>query len=398
LKLLDRFHEALGRKLLRDFDRLDDRDAKNRHGLLAGWVSIAVILTLFTVKMTLGIMAGSVAVVADAFHLLTHLANAVVLVISFWIASRPPTIRTPFGHGRMEYVAPLVMSIILFVSGFQIGGRAGRQIIEPDAVLFWPALPWILFFTVLVKIWLAQFVRFLGRRVDSEAIEAIAVHHQIDFLITLSVIAALILEHLFRRPEIDGYMGIAVTLSLFYAGFSHGKEAVIPLLGRAPTREMIRKIRETARGTEGVEDVHEIIVHDYGSMHLISLHAEIPEKLGPEKMHSIAERLEAALRREYHGEVVCHTDPLLDFTPEIQGIEALFRETLSWVPGIEDYHDFRVVGDSPGKIIIVADIDVAKDIPEAKFGEIASGLETRLKSVIPNLSYCTFYVTPKFAY
>lgn len=396
--MLDRFHGALGRTLIRDFDKPDERDVRNRYGLVAGWVSIAVILTLFIVKLTLGIMADSVALVADAFHLLTHVANAVVLVISFWVASRPPTMRTPFGHGRMEYVAPLIMSIILFVSGFQIGGRAGREIIEPDAVLFWPALPWILLFTVIVKVWLVEFVRFLGRRVHSEAIEAIAVHHRIDFFITLSVIAAIILEHLLKRPEIDGYMGMAVTLSLFYAGFSHGREAVIPLLGRAPTREMIGKIRETARGIDGVRDVHEIIVHDYGSMYLISLHAEIPEKFGPEKMHSIAERLEAALRREYHGEVVCHTDPLLDFTPEIQGIEALFKKTLNRVPRILDYHDFRVVGDAPGKIIIVADIDAVEDVPERQFGEITAELENHLKSVIPNLSYCTFYVTPRFAY
>jgi cation diffusion facilitator family transporter len=398
MKMLERLHQALGRKLIRDFDNLDQRDVRNRYGLLAGWVSVAVILVLFTVKMTLGIMAGSVAVVADAFHLLTHLANAVVLVISFWVASRPPTMRTPFGHGRMEYVAPLIMSIILFVSGFQIAGRAGRQIIEPDIIFFWPALPWILLLTVLVKAWLVHFVQFLGRRVNSEAILAIAVHHRIDFYITLSVIAALILEHLLQRPGIDGYMGIAVTLSLFYSGFNHGKEAVIPILGRAPTREMIGKIRETARGIDGVEDVHEIIVHDYGSMYLISLHAEIPERFGPEKMHATAERLEGALRREYRGEVVCHSDPLLDYSPQIQGIEAIFKEALSRFPRVVDYHDFRVVGDSPGKIIIVADIDAAEEVPEAKFGEIVSGLETHLKSVIPNLSYCTFYVTPKFAY
>jgi cation diffusion facilitator family transporter len=398
MKILDPLHQALGRTLIRDFDNLDDRNVRNRYGLIAGWTSIGVLLVLFTVKMTLGIMAGSVAVVADAFHLLTHIANAVVLVISFWIASRPATMRTPFGHGRMEYVAPLIMSVILFVTGFQIGGRAGREIIEPDAVLYWPALPWILFLTVIVKAWLVEFVGFLGRRAKSEAIEAIAVHHHIDFLITLSVIAAITLEHLLQRPEIDGYMGIAVTLTLFYAGFKHGKEAVIPVLGRAPSRELIGRIRQISRSVAEVEDVHEIIVHDYGSMYLISLHAEIREKLGPEKMHAIAERLEGRLRKEYRGEVVCHTDPLLDFSPEIQGIEALFKEAVASFPRVVDYHDFRVVGDSPGKIIIVADIDVAEEVPESQFGEITAALETRLKKTVPNLSYCTFYVTPKFAY
>jgi len=161
---------------------------------------------------------------------------------------------------------------------------------------------------------------------------------------------------------------------------------------------MIRKIKKTAKSVEGVEDAHEIIVHDYGSMYTISLHTEIPEKFGPPEMHEIAERCEGRLRKMFGGEVVCHTDPLLEMTPEIQAVEDQFREVLAGFPQIIDYHDFRVIAESRKRIIIAADIDVSEDVPESGFKQISNALESRVSKEIPNVAYCVFYITPKFAY
>jgi len=167
---------------------------------------------------------------------------------------------------------------------------------------------------------------------------------------------------------------------------------------RPPRKEMIRNIKETAKSVEGVEDAHEIIVHDYGSAHSVSLHLEIPEKLGPADMHEITERCEGILKKRYGGEVVCHTDPLMEKTPEIQAIEEQFQKVLNSFPHIVSYHDFRVIAESRERKIIVADIDVKEEIPESDFGRIAKELNTKVVQEIPNLAYCSFYITPKFAY
>jgi cation diffusion facilitator family transporter len=396
--ILERFHRKVANWFIRDLDNTDNKVVRIKYGLVAGWVGIYATIALFVVKMVLGLMSGSASIVADAFHLLSHLANSIILVVSFKVTARPATARNPFGHGRMEHIAPLIMSIFLFVAGIQIGETSVHQVLEPHELHYWPALPWILLFTILVKQWLAGFVRFLGERVDSHAILANAAHHNIEAVMTLTVIGGLVVGHRFHHPEVDGLIGILVSAWLLYLGYTHGREAIVPLLGQAPSKDMIKRIRETAKSVEGVEDVHEIIVHDYGSMYLISLHAEIPARFGPDKMHEIAERSEDELREAFGGEAVCHTDPLMERTPEIQAIEDKFEKILQAFPQIASYHDFRVVAESRGRMIIVADIDVKEEVAESEFSQISEDLEARVMGEIPNVAYCSFYITPKFAY
>ena len=398
MKILEAANRGLGRWFIANFNDTDNKKVRIQYGLLAGWVSIFATISLFVVKMVLGLKAGSISVVADAFHLLSHLANSIILVVSFWVTSRPATARTPFGHGRMEHVAPLIMSVFLFVSGIQIGERSVHQVLEPHSIHYWSALPWILLATILVKEWVGQFVRYLGKRVSSHAILANAFHHRIEAVITLTVVGGLVTGHHYHRPELDGYIGVLVSAWLLYLGFNHGREAIVPLLGKAPGKDILQRIRETAKTVEGIDDVHEIILHDYGSMYLISAHVEIPEKFGSANMHEITERCEAKLRKTYGGEAVCHTDPLLEKTPEVQAVEDQFKEIVGQSPHINGYHDFRVIAESPERIVIVADIDVTEEVPEAEFEAIASDLESQVKVTIPNIAYSQFYVTPKFSY
>ncbi len=398
MNIFDRYNQKLGKALIKDFENIDKKEVRIRYGLTAGWISIVAALLLFVVKMILGLMADSISLVANAFHLLSHLANSIILVISFWVTARPATAKNPFGHGRMEHVAPLIMSVFLFVSGIQIGETSVHQVLVPHEVHYWSALPWILLATIVLKQWLSRFVSFLGKKIDSHAIIANARHHTIEAVMSLTVIGGLVAGHYFHHPEVDGYIGILVSLWLLYLGFTHGREALVPLLGQAPSKEMIRNIKDSAKSVEGVEDAHEIIVHDYGSTHSVSLHLEIPEKLGPAEMHEITERCEGILKKKYGGEVVCHTDPLMEKTPEIQTIEDQFQKVLDSFPQIVSYHDFRVIAESKEKKIIVADIDVQEEVPESEFKSIVRELNTKVTQEIPNLAYCSFYITPKFAY
>lgn len=395
---LERLNTRLARVLIKNYDETDNKQVRVQYGLVAGWISISAILIIFIIKLILGLMADSISVVANAFHLLSHLANSVILVVSFKMTSRPATAKTPFGHGRMEHVAPLIMAIFLFVSGIQIGESSVHQALEPHEVHFWTALPWILFASIVVKQWLASFVKLLGKRVESHAILTNAAHHNIEAVMSLTVIGGLVAGHYLHHPGVDGYIGILVSLWLLYLGFVHGREAIGPLLGQAPSKKMIKRIREAAKSVEGVEDVHEVIVHDYGSLYTISLHTEIPEKYGPAEMHEIAEQCEAKLRSRFGGEVICHTDPLMEKTAQVQAVEKQFQEALKEFPEIIDYHDFRVIAESKKRIILVADIDVKEEMPEIMFGRIARDLEVKVSEKIPNIAYCKFYVTPKFAY
>lgn len=394
--------EKINRKIatyfIKNFENTDNKQVRIKYGLVAGWIGIYTTIILFIVKMGLGLISGSISIVANAFHLISHTANSVILVVSFKITARPATAKNPFGHGRMEHIAPLIISIFLFVSGLHIGEASVHQAVKPHEFHYWPALPWILFVTILVKQWLARFTRLLGDRIHSHAILSSAAHHNIEAVMTFTVIAGLVAGHYIHHPEIDGYIGILVSAWLLYLGYKHGREAIVPLLGQAPNKDIIQKIRKTSKSVKGIKDVHEIIVNDYGSMYLISLHAEIPEKFGPAEMHEVTERCEHRLRNTFGGEVVCHTDPLMEKTPEILSTENKFMEILKSFPQIISYHDFRVVAESRTKIIIICDIDVKEEIPEDEFSQIQKDLEARIMKDIPNVAYCTFYITPKFAY
>jgi len=398
MAFLDSLNRGIAKRLITDFDNVGERSVRLRYGLVAGLSSIVATIILFTVKLVLGIMADSVSVIADAFHLLSHLANSIVLVASFVIASRPATEKTPFGHGRMEHIAPLLMAIFLIVTGIQVGESAVHQIAEPHEVHYWHALPWILAATIVVKQFLYQFFRYLGKRIHSHAILTNADHQFIEAIITLAVIAGLIAGHLFHIPAIDGYLGAGVALWLVYLGLVHAKSALVPLLGQAPEPEMIERIREIAVGVDGVEGVHEIIVHDYGSFSLVSLHAEMPEKLSTRQMHGAAERVERRLTKEFGGDAVCHADPLMERTPEIEALEGEFARVVEETEGVSGFHGFRVVGTGDDQIIIVADINADLSVPEAKYDELAESLEEQVMKRMKNVEYCTFYVTPKYAF
>lgn len=198
MKILEQLNRRISSWFIADLDDIDNKQVRIQYGLIAGWISVIAILVLFIVKMILGLKAGSISVAANAFHLLSHLANSIILVVSFKVTARPATAKTPFGHGRMEHVAPLIMSIFLFVSGIQIAETSVHQALEPHEVHYWPALPWILFATILVKQWLTQFVSYLGKRIDSHAILTSARHHKIEAMISLTVIGGLIAGHYFQ--------------------------------------------------------------------------------------------------------------------------------------------------------------------------------------------------------
>jgi len=398
MNIIEGLNKKLAKKFIKDFDNTDNKHVRIRYGIIAAWFGICATIVLFILKMILGVMSGSVSVIADAFHLLSHLANSLILLISFKVTSRPATSKTPFGHGRMEHVAPLIMSVFLFVSGIQIGEKSVHQITDPHHLRFWPALIWVLLLTIVVKQWLAGFISYLGKRVESHAILTNAAHQKIEGVLTLTVIGGLLANHYLHLPQIDGYIGILVSGWLLYLGFTHGKEAIVPLLGQSPSKDMLKKIRNTAKSVEGIEDVHEIIVHDYGSMYLISLHAEISSKYNNVDMHEIIECCERKLRETFGGEAVCHTDPILESSPETQVIENQFKEILRSFPQITSYHDFRIVAESLKRIIIVADLDLTNDTTDEEIKNIQNELSIQVKNKIPNVAYSSFYITPKFAY
>lgn len=395
---MSRAFAGLGRLLIADFDRPAEQRVRIRCGYAAGWVSISVLGALFAVRLGLGLAVGAVSVVAAAFTLLADLLAAMILVASFWVSGRPATARTPFGHGRMEQVAPLLIAFVLFFLGVEIAREAAGALGGGHTSTYWSALPWILLGTAAVKEVLSRFVRYLGRHVDSTAIEETASHLRVDGFYALATVGGLFLGHLGHLPWIDAAIGLAGAAVILYLSFQNARHALIPILGQAPPAAFLERIRETSRTVPGVSDVHEIVVHDYGSLRVISLHAEISERHSPAESHGIAEGLEETLRRALGGDVIVHTDPLMALTPALAEVERRLRAIVAEMPQIKGCHDFRVVAHSEGKIIIIADISVDGALGDEERETLLEQLRQRAAGEFPEMAYSAFSLASRFSY
>lgn len=333
------------------------RDQKKRVqlGALEGWISIAGNILLFIIKLMAGLAVGSAALIADAVHTLSDSASSVVVLLGFRFAGKPSDDEHPFGHGRMEYVATLIVAVLLFVAGIEMFMNSWEAISKPTAS---SAEWWIIILislTVLLKELMARFSEELGRIIESDTLIADAKHHRSDALSTLLVIVALIATRL-GFNGIDGYMGILVSLMIFWSGYEVAKDAVDSILGTSPSEDMLKNISDAASEVPGVLDVHDIMCHNYGNRYIISLHIEVSSELNALALHTLSEKVERNVEKSTGGTVVIHVDPVNNEHPKYSEI----KEVLNSIVDSEEYlraaYDVRVIGELEDSCTVVTEL------------------------------------------
>ena len=267
VKLMKTVTQLVVGLFIRDYRNISDVSVRSRYGSLGAWVSIAVNVLLFAVKGFLGIALNSVALIADAVHTLSDVGTSVVVLMGFRISQRPSDQEHPFGHGRAESIATLIVSILLIVAGVELMDSAVRRIFNPvvNAQEINLAVVIIVAGTIVVKELLARFAGQLGVMIDSDVLKADSLHHRSDAFSTVFVLLSII----FVRGGyvyLDGIAGVLVALIVVYTGYIVARKAVSPLLGERPSLELIKQIEDIALGVEGVEGVHDVIVHRYGQI------------------------------------------------------------------------------------------------------------------------------------
>ena len=264
------------RLFIKNGENLQEPETRFRYGKLAGATGLSANLLLFLMKILSGLLAGSMAVIADAFNNLSDAGSSVVTLVGFKLSSRPADSQHPFGHGRMEYLSTLAVAALIMAAGFELCTSSFEKILHPtQTAISWITLV-ILAISIAVKLWMACFYRRIGRMIESDTLKASAADSRNDVVCT-SVVFLSALFSLFSDWQIDGYVGLAVALFVLWSGFSLIREAVSPLLGQAPDPQMVQEIRERVLAHEGVVGMHDLIIHNYGPGRMvISLHAEVP--------------------------------------------------------------------------------------------------------------------------
>jgi len=391
-----KFTRWIAVKLIKNHQNINDLKVRARYGALEGWSSIVINILLFVIKITIGLSIKSVSLIADAVHTLADSATSVVVIIGFKIAKKPSDKEHPFGHGRMESVAALVVSVLLFIAGAELLEKSIHYIARPQASTASLGVILLIVGTIIIKELMSRFSYQLAEIIDSQALKADALHHRSDVIATSLVVLALIASH-FGYNRIDGVMGILVSLIIWYSAYSIAKEAINPLLGEAPSKETLKQIESLARTHPGVLGVHDIVFHKYGQTGVISLHIEVSDKGSAFKLHELSEAVEEEIGRKIGGMVTAHIDPLNKEHPQYEAIAQRIKVIISEDQRVSSFHDLRIVGCDVDRCRVVFDIALEEDADEQESHDIVRSIQERFKDEFPEMK-TVIKAEPKFAY
>ena len=286
-----RFSNYLVKKFIKNDDNVKDPQVRSRYGMLEGWMSIFINFTLGTIKIIIALIYGSISLLADAIHTLSDMATSIIIILGFKISKKPSDKEHPFGHGRMEQIATLVVAVLLGVSAIELIQYSFKRILSPQPVnISWLPII-IIFLTIFFKEWLGQFSNFLAKKIGSLALEADAWHHRTDAISSLLVVIALIASK-YGFIYLDGIVGLVIGAYIIYLGWDIAKKSIDQLLGESADDELIKEIKNIVLQEEQVKNIHDLIVHQYGEQKLLSLHIEIPSNLTLSEAHTIADNVE----------------------------------------------------------------------------------------------------------
>ena len=331
----------LARLLIRHQE--DEARTRRAYGILCGAVGICLNVLLFAGKFFAGVLSGSIAITADAFNNLSDAGSSFVTLLGFHLAGQKADADHPFGHGRIEYLSGLVVSVLILLMGVELGKSSVSKILHPEAVDSSPLVVAILCASIAVKLYMFLYNRRLGRKLGSTAMEATAMDSLSDSAATAAVLLATLVGH-FTDLLIDGWCGLLVAAFILWSGVSAAKETLDPLLGTPPTAELVERIRSLVLVHKSIIGIHDLIVHDYGpGRMMISLHAEVSASGDVLELHDEIDNVETELREKLGCEAVIHMDPIVTD----DGLTAETRQRVAaLVHCIDDaisIHDFRMV-------------------------------------------------------
>lgn len=381
---------------VKNYSQVEDPSVRAQYGALGGWASVFVNIILFIIKFFLGILINSVSLIADAFHTLSDLITSFVFLFGFKLSQKPPDKEHPFGHGRMEPVTALIISVLLFVAGIEFLQKSFHRILDPTPSQASLMIIAIIFATLLVKEMLARFAIVLADAIDSQALRVDAYHHRCDAVTTVFVLIAMVASR-YGLYALDGIMGIFVSFAIMYSGFLAGKEAVDPLLGAAVPKEILLKIKKTAKSFEGVLGVHDIIYQSYGQTRIISLHLEVSDKEDVNKLHMLSEEVEEAISASFGGVVIAHIDPVNREHPLYSNIHNTINKIVSEDNRVKGFHELRIVGKKTDKCNVVFDIALNDTVDEIQVQKVKLSIADKFKSIYPKMKV-VINAEPKYVY
>ena len=372
---------AILRAFIPNYTHTEDPTVRRRYGMVSGVTGIVLNLLLFAGKLVSGLLSGAISVTADAFNNLSDAASSVVTLVGFRLAGQKADADHPFGHGRAEYLAGLIVSLLILLVGVELGQSSFEKILHPEETVLTPLTAGILVASILVKLWMSWFQAALGKCISSETLRATSVDSRSDAIATSAVFLGLLVSRLTSLP-LDGWAGLLVALFILKAGFCAAKSTLDPLLGQAPEPETVKAIEDVILSHRQVVGIHDLVIHDYGpGRRMMSVHAEVAADADLLEVHDVIDHIERELNRKFRIEAVIHIDPIQIGNPEVDRLRKLTAALATQIHPALTIHDFRITA-GPIHTNLIFDVVVPYEVSLSD-EEVRTRLSQKLKEQDP---------------
>lgn len=372
--------EFLVRHFVKDYEAVEKSAVRTAYGVLASMVGIVCNVFLFLVKLIVGLLLHSVSVTADAFNNLSDAASSIISFIGVKMAGKPADKEHPFGHGRIEYIAALIVSFLVLEVGFTFLKDSVSKIRTPETLNFQLISVVILILSIGVKLWLGVFNKKLGKKIDSKVMMAVFTDSMGDVITTSATILSLVIFRL-TGLNIDGIVGIGVALVVMWAGVGIAKDTLEPLIGEAIDPEEYDKVKHFVERYQGIEGTHDLIIHNYGpNQSMASIHAEVPNDADIEEAHELIDRIERDAVDELGILLVIHMDPIEMRDEQVMTVRGEVEAALKELDPQCSIHDLRVVN-GMGQINLIFDMVVPFEYDEEEKNNLQLQLMEKLQEI-----------------
>ena len=344
--------DFLVNKFIKDSTNIESTEVRTRYGMLASVVGIFCNVLLFSVQLTIGLILSSLAVTADAFNNLSDAASSIISFIGVKMAGKPADAEHPFGHGRIEYIAALIVSFLVIEVGFTFFKSSISKILHPEEISF-DLVPFvILILSILVKLWMAFFNNKLGKRIDSKVMLATAADSLGDVITTSATVLSIIICH-FTSINVDAIAGLIVSAIVIWSGISIAKDTLEPLIGERVPAELYQKITDIVESYDGIVGTHDLIVHNYGpNRSMATIHAEVPNDINIDVSHEIIDKIERDVKKDLNILLVIHMDPVEMRDEEVLSLREKTSRIVHALDPELNFHDFRVLKENEQRNLI----------------------------------------------
>ena len=326
-----------------------------RYAMLSNITGIVANTILCTIKLIVGMISGSIAIMADGMNNLSDVGSNVVTILGFHLTSQRADKKHPLGHGRLEYITALIVDVMIITVGIELFKTAIDKIRNPslpDVSTLTLALVGV---AILVKLWMYFFYRKIGNKINSSAIKATSIDSLSDVVATSLVFISTLTTKFFSF-QLDGWVGILVAGFILFTGLKALKETIELLLGAAPDSELVEKIEAFVTEQPEIIGIHDLMVHDYGPSRLVvTLHVEMDEKCSLNYAHDVIDRIERELGKQFECIVTIHPDPVATNDETVNKMRSFAAECVAEIDPTFTIHDFRMI-DNNGMIKIFFDL------------------------------------------